>query len=62
MSTNYNLFEEKGEPKRIRTEVPLTNLTARPKRLKSFKKSAGNPLKSAVTLDGITTVEPTNRH
>ena len=27
-------FEEKGEPKRIRTEVPLlTSLTARPKRL-----------------------------
>ena len=28
MSTNHNLFEEKGEPKRYRTEVlPLTNLT-----------------------------------
>ena len=28
MSTNHNLFEEKGEPKRIRTEVPpLTSLT-----------------------------------
>ena len=28
MSTNRNLFEEKGEPKRYRTEVlPLTNLT-----------------------------------
>ena len=28
VSTNYNLFEEKGEPKRYRTEVlPLTNLT-----------------------------------
>ena len=27
-STNHNLFEEKGEPKRIRTEVlPLTSLT-----------------------------------
>ena len=26
--TNHNLFEEKGEPKRYRTEVlPLTNLT-----------------------------------
>ena len=23
MSTNHNLFEEKGETKRIRTEVPL---------------------------------------
>ena len=28
MSTNHNLFEEKGKPKRYRTEVlPLTNLT-----------------------------------
>ena len=29
VSTNHNLFEEKGEPKRYRTEVlPLTSLTA----------------------------------
>ena len=28
VSPNHNLFEEKGEPKRYRTEVlPLTNLT-----------------------------------
>ena len=28
VSTNHNLFEEKGEPKRYRTEVlPLTGLT-----------------------------------
>ena len=28
VSTDYNLFEEKGEPKRYRTEVlPLTSLT-----------------------------------
>ena len=28
VSTNLNLFEEKGEPKRYRTEVlPLTSLT-----------------------------------
>ena len=28
MSTDHNLFEEKGEPKRYRTEVlPLTSLT-----------------------------------
>ena len=28
VSTNHNLFEEKGEPKRYRTEVlPLNNLT-----------------------------------
>ena len=28
MSTKHNLFEEKGEPKRYRTEVlPLTSLT-----------------------------------
>ena len=28
VSTNHNLFEEKGEPKPYRTEVlPLTNLT-----------------------------------
>ena len=28
VSTNHNLFEEKGEPKRYRTEIlPLTNLT-----------------------------------
>ena len=38
VSTNHNLFEEKGEPKRYRTEVlPLTCLclchTARPNRL-----------------------------
>ena len=35
VSTNYNLFEEKEEPKRYRTEVlPLTSLTptARPNR------------------------------
>ena len=31
VSTNHNLFEEKGEPKRYRTEVlPLTNLNALP--------------------------------
>ena len=29
VSTNHNLFEDKGEPKRYRTEVlPLTNLTS----------------------------------
>ena len=34
VSTNHNLFEQKGEPKRYRTEVLLlTNLTARPNRL-----------------------------
>ena len=28
ITTNHNLFEEKGEPKRYRTEaLPLTNLT-----------------------------------
>ena len=28
VSTNHNLFEEKGEPKRYRTEaLPLTSLT-----------------------------------
>ena len=28
VSTNHNLFEKKGEPKRFRTEVlPLTSLT-----------------------------------
>ena len=28
LSTNHNLFEEKGEPKRYRTEVlPLASLT-----------------------------------
>ena len=28
VSTNHNLFEEKGQPERYRTEVlPLTNLT-----------------------------------
>ena len=28
VSTNHNLFEEEGEPKRYRTEVlPLTSLT-----------------------------------
>ena len=34
VSTNHNLFEEKGEPKRYRTEVlSLTSLTVRPNRL-----------------------------
>ena len=34
VSTNHNLSEEKGEPKRYRTEVlPLTSLTVRPNRL-----------------------------
>ena len=34
MSTNHNLFDEKGEQKRYRTEVLLlTSLTARPSRL-----------------------------
>ena len=37
VSTNHNLFEEKGEPKRYRTEaLPLTSLkrlTTRPNRL-----------------------------
>ena len=38
VSTNHNIFEEKGEPKRYRAEVlPLTSLT-RPNRLtKGFK-------------------------
>ena len=41
VSTNHNLFEEKGEPKRIRTEVlPLTSLTpyrwAKPAHLSPF--------------------------
>ena len=27
VSTNHNLFEEKGEPKRYRTEVLCTNLS-----------------------------------
>ena len=35
VSTNHNLFEEKGEPKQYRNEVlPLTYLTARPNRLR----------------------------
>ena len=33
MSTDHNLFEEKEEPKRNRTEVLLMSLTARPNRL-----------------------------
>ena len=28
VSTNHNLFEEKGEPKRYRTEVLLSEITA----------------------------------
>ena len=33
VSTNHNLFEEKGEPKRYRTEVlPLTNTSLTPYR------------------------------
>ena len=35
MSTNHDLFEEKGQPKRNRAEAPLlTSLTAKPNRLK----------------------------
>ena len=36
VSTNHNLFEERGEPKRYRSEVlrlPAERLTARPNRL-----------------------------
>ena len=34
VSTNHNLSEKKGEPKRYRTEVlPLTSLAAGPNRL-----------------------------
>ena len=34
VSADHNLSEEKGEPKRYRTEVlPLTSLTARPNRI-----------------------------
>ena len=39
MSTNHNLFEEEGEPKRYRTEVfrlPAYRLTARPNRLSTL--------------------------
>ena len=37
VSTNHNLFEEKGEPKRYRTEVlPLTNLQE-PFRFQSYR-------------------------
>ena len=37
MSTDHDLFEEKGEPKRYRTEVfPFTSLTARPNRLNYY--------------------------
>ena len=40
VSTNHNLFVEKGEPKRYRTEVlPLTSLTARPNRLTTLSLS-----------------------
>ena len=43
VSTNHNLFEEKGQPKRYRTEVlPLTSLTpyrwAKPAHRKKKKK------------------------
>ena len=47
VSTNHNLSEEKGEPKRYRTEVlPLTNLTPyrwakRPNRLTDDSLTAG---------------------
>ena len=38
MSTNHNLFEEKGEPKWYRTEVLL--LTARPNQLTALYDSS----------------------
>ena len=50
VSTNHNLFEEKGEPKRYRTEVlPLTSLTpyrwAKPAHRKKKKKKQKNKKK-----------------
>ena len=40
VSTNHNFYEEKGEPKQLRTEVlPLTNLTPRPNRLTYVQES-----------------------
>ena len=47
VSTNHNLFDEKGEPKRYRTEVlPLTSLT--PYRFNSFERYGflGPPFKA----------------
>ena len=49
-STDHKATEEKGEPKRIRTEVPL--LTARPNRLSLFTTYAG-----LVTTTPIPTAE-----
>ena len=41
VSTNHNLFEEKGEPKRYRTEVlPLTSLAQKKKKKNTNCKGA----------------------
>ena len=56
VSTNHNLFEEKGESKRYRTEVlPLTSLppyrlTARPNRLTAKIRPVKNRLKAPCFL------------
>jgi len=48
VSTNHNLFEEKGEPKRYRTEVlPLTSLTAMPNRLTLWRHQGNKVSKQA---------------
>ena len=55
VSTNHNLFEEKGEPKRYRTEVlPLTNRLALPLgQTGSLTKQTGLCLKSLTTLNRL---------
>ena len=46
VSTNHNLFEEKGEPKRYRTEVlPLTSLMPYP-----HSKPAHKPILIIITI------------
>ena len=47
VSTNHNLFEDKGEPERYRTEVlPLTSL-ARPNRLTELLPCVGRSVYTA---------------
>ena len=48
VSTNHSLFEEKGEPKRYRTEVLL--LTARPNRRISYATTTVHLLELCLSL------------
>ena len=54
VSTNHNLFEEKGEPNRSRAEaLLLTSLTARPHRLTWTTPKTLNKIHEARASDSV---------